>query len=124
MSRNSRGSPARKKMSDAGTRNRTGPGDDLDRIDLALYVTNQTPDCLAAFDNLRQICEEELKGRYRITVIDLEKNPEVARKDGILAIPTVIRLYPGRGRKKVIGTLEDSRRVITGLGLSARPIPP
>jgi circadian clock protein KaiB len=123
MRPDSRGCHVPKEPSRAANRNGTGPGEVEDCIDLSLYVTNQTPDCLAAFDNLRQICEEQLKGRYRITVIDVGNDPEIARKDGFLAIPTVIRRYPGKGRKKVIGTLNDDRKVMAGLGLSLRPIP-
>jgi circadian clock protein KaiB len=96
------------------TNNGKGPGD---CVDLILYVTNQTPDCLTAYGNLQQICREQLTGRYRITVIDLELDPAIAQRDGILAIPTVIRRSPGKGGKRVIGTLSDSQKVIAGLGL-------
>lgn len=88
-----------------------------DCIDLFLYVTNQTPSCLAAFANLRRICDEHLEGRCRITVIDLEKSPDLARTEGILAIPTLVRDLPGRGKRKVIGTLDDGHKVLSLLGL-------
>ena len=59
---------------------------------LRLYVMDQTPKSLAAFANLKTICESHLKGRYRITVIDLLKHPQLAKGDQILAVPTVVRL--------------------------------
>lgn len=91
-----------------------------DCIDLRLYVTNETPNCLAAFANIKQICEERFEGRYRITVIDLVKNPRLARQDNILAIPTLIRVPQGHKRRKVIGTLSDVAGVLKGLGLPDR----
>ncbi len=54
----------------------------------------QTPKSLTAFANLKKICETHLKGRYRITVIDLLKQPQLAKGDQILAIPTVVRKLP------------------------------
>jgi circadian clock protein KaiB len=94
-------------------------GNDGDCIDLRLYVTNETPNCLAAFANIKRICEDRFEGRYRITVIDLVKNPRVAREENILAIPTLIRVFRGEKRQKVIGTLSNVTEVLTGLGLSA-----
>lgn len=93
---------------------RSGTGD---CIDLFLYVTDQTPPCLTAFANLKCICDEHLEGRCRITVIDLEKSPDLARTEGILAIPTLVRDLPGRGKRKVIGTLDDGNKVLSLLGL-------
>ena len=83
---------------------------------LRLYVMDQTPKSLAAFANLKQICETHLKGRYRITVIDLLKQPQLAKGDQILAIPTVVRRLPNPVRT-IIGTLSDTARVLIGLDL-------
>jgi len=87
-------------------------------IDLRLYVTNETPNCLAAFANIKRICEDRFEGRYRITVIDLVKNPRLAREENILAIPTLVRVLRGEKGQKVIGTLSNVTEVLTGLGLS------
>jgi circadian clock protein KaiB len=85
---------------------------------LRLYVTDQTSKSLLAFANLKQICETHLKGRYRITVIDLLKHPRLAKGDQILAIPTVVRRLPSPVRI-IIGNLSDTERVLVGLDLRA-----
>jgi circadian clock protein KaiB len=91
--------------------------------DLRLYVAGPTPKSIAAFDNLEQLCEEHLAGRYRITVIDLMKNPQLARGDQILAVPTLVRKLPSPIRK-IIGNLADTQRVLVGLDLRPRNTAP
>ena len=81
---------------------------------LRLYVAGQTPKSIRAFANLKVLCEEHLKGRYRIEVIDLMENPQLARGDQIIAVPTLIRKLPEPVRK-IIGDLSDSVRVLVGL---------
>ena len=85
---------------------------------LRLYVTGQTDKSLMALANLKRICESQLKGHYQITVIDLLKQPQLAKGDQILAIPTVVRklLQPVR---TIIGNLSDTARVLVGLDLRA-----
>jgi circadian clock protein KaiB len=83
---------------------------------LRLYVMARTPKSLEAFANLKQICETHLKGRYRITVIDLLKHPKLAKGDQILAIPTVVRKLPMPVRT-IIGSLSDTARLLVGLDL-------
>jgi circadian clock protein KaiB len=87
--------------------------------ELRLYVAGQTPNSLAAFKNLKKICEEHLAGEYRIEVIDLLENPTLARGDQILAIPTLVRKLP-EPVKKIIGDLSNTERVLVGLDL--RPL--
>src|SRR5512138_2304186 len=84
--------------------------------ELTLYVAGQTPKSLAAFKNLKKICEEHLAGQYGIEVIDLLKEPQLAKTHQILAIPTIIRELPLPIRK-VVGDLSDQRRALVGLGL-------
>ena len=84
--------------------------------ELRLYIAGETAKAMAAFANLQQICEEHLKGKYRIEVIDLMKNPTLARGDQILAIPTLVRKLP-TPVKKIIGDLADEQRVLVGLDL-------
>jgi circadian clock protein KaiB len=86
--------------------------------DLRLYVAGQTPHSLAAIANLNKICEEHVKGGYRIQVIDLLLNPQLSRDDEIVAIPTLVRRLPLPIRK-VIGDLSDT--VSTLVGLQLRP---
>jgi circadian clock protein KaiB len=83
---------------------------------LRLYVAGQTPKSLAAFDNLKRLCEDRLKGRYRIEVVDLLKNPRLAEDDQILAIPTLVRRLPLPVRR-IIGDLSNTERVLVGLDL-------
>ncbi len=85
---------------------------------LRLYVAGQTPKSLAAFSNLKKICENHLKGRYRIEVIDLVERPQLSRGDQIVAIPTLVRKLPVPVRK-IIGDLSDTERVLVGLDLRA-----
>ena len=84
--------------------------------ELRLYVAGQTPRSLAAFSNLKKICESHLDGRYSIEVIDLVKQPHLSRGDQILAIPTLVRKLPQPVRK-IIGDLSDTERVLVGLDL-------
>jgi circadian clock protein KaiB len=84
--------------------------------DLRLYVAGQTPKCLTAFANLKRMCEEHLEGKYRITVVDLLQQPQLAEGDQILAIPTLVRRLPTPLRK-VIGDLSNQERVLVGLDL-------
>ncbi len=84
--------------------------------ELRLYVAGQTPHSLAAFANLKKICEEHLAGRYQIEVIDLLENPQLGRGDQILAIPTLVRKLP-EPVKKIIGDLSNTERVLVGLDL-------
>jgi circadian clock protein KaiB len=93
--------------------------------ELRLYVAGQTPRSLTAFANLKQICEEHLKGRYRIQVIDLVEEPQLSKGDQILAIPTLVRKLPVPVRK-IIGDLSDTERVLVGLDLRppSSPLPP
>ena len=85
---------------------------------LRLYVTGQTPKSLTAFSNLKKICESHLKGRYRITVIDLVEQPHLAKGDQILAIPTVVRKLP-KPVRIILGNLSDTEHLLVGLDLRA-----
>lgn len=83
---------------------------------LCLYVAGQTPKSLEAFANLKTVCEDHLKGRFEIEVIDLVENPHLAREDQIVAIPTLIRKLP-EPIKKIIGTLADTEKVLVALDI-------
>ncbi len=86
---------------------------------LRLYVAGQTPKCMTAFANLKRICEEHLAGQYQIEVIDLLVNPQLAKGDQILALPTLVRKLP-EPVKKIIGDLSNTERVL--VGLDVRPL--
>jgi circadian clock protein KaiB len=95
------------------------PNPNPDFWELRLYVAGQTPKSLAAFSNLKRMCEEHLAGKYRIQVIDLLKDPKLAQGDQILAIPTLVRTLP-EPIKKIIGDLSDTERTLVGLDLRPR----
>lgn len=87
-----------------------------DSWELRLYVAGQTPKCLRAFSNLKQICDNHLTGRYSIEIIDLLENPQLARGDQIIAIPTLVRRLP-EPMRKIIGDLSNTERVLVGLNV-------
>ncbi len=86
---------------------------------LKLYIAGQTPRSVAALHNLQRIADEHLDGRYRIQVIDLLENPQLAKGDQILAVPTLVRKLPVPVRK-IIGDLSNTERVLVGLDLRPR----
>ena len=87
--------------------------------ELRLYVAGQTPKSITAFVNLKKLCEEHLTGKYHIEVIDLLENPQLAKGDQILAIPTLVKKLP-EPLRKIIGDLSNTERVIVGLDLHPR----
>jgi len=89
--------------------------EDNDEVwNLRLYVAGQTPKSIEAFANLKEICETHLKDKYKIEIVDLVENPEMAKNDQILAIPTLVRKLP-EPVKKIIGTLANEEKVLVGL---------
>jgi circadian clock protein KaiB len=92
-----------------------------ERWKLRLYVAGMTERSALALANLRQVCDEQLAGRYDIEVIDLIKQPELAAGDQIVALPTLVRQLPPPARK-IIGDLSRKDRVLVGLDL--RPAEP
>ena len=94
----------------------TKKNDEIDQWILRLYVAGQTQKSLAAFRNLKRICEKQLADKYKIEVVDLLENPKLAAGDQILAIPTLVRKMP-TPVKKIIGDLSNEDRVLVGLDL-------
>jgi circadian clock protein KaiB len=84
-----------------------------------LYVAGQTVNSVRAISNLRRLCEEHLAGRYTIEVIDLVAQPELARTDQIVALPTLVRRLPPPLRK-IIGDLSNTERVLVGLDVRSK----
>ena len=112
-----------RKSSRRGTKNNghspQADGGEAGKWNLRLYVAGQTPRSLTAFKNLKEICEEYLKGKYHIEVVDLMENPTLARGDQILAIPTLVRKLP-QPIRKIIGDLSNTERVLVGLDIQPR----
>lgn len=96
-----------------------GASRDPDKWELRLYVAGKTVKSVAAFDNLKRLCEEHLPGKYEIEVVDLLQHPQLAKGDQIVAIPTLVRKLPEPIRK-VIGDLSNVERTLVGLQL--RPL--
>ena len=88
------------------------------RVVLSLYVAGDTPKSRTALSNLKKICIEHLDGRYSIKVIDLLKNPKLARDHQILALPTLVRRLP-QPIRKIIGDLSNTERVLVGLDIES-----
>jgi circadian clock protein KaiB len=86
---------------------------------LRLYIAGKTPKSVAALANLKEICEEHLAGRYKLQVVDLLENPQLARGDQILAIPTLVRKLP-LPMRRIIGDLSNTERVLVGLDLRSK----
>ena len=91
-----------------------------DLWDLRLYVAGRTPKSVRAIANLTRLCEEHLKGKYHIEVIDLLKHPQRAKVDQIVALPTLVRKLP-ESMKKIIGDLSNTEKVLLWGGMSSRP---
>lgn len=113
MKKSTGAQPQPQSLQEIAEKNEPGPNDVWE---LRLYVAGQTPRSLAAFANLKKICEEHLAGRYNIEVVDLVKHPQLAAGDQILAIPTLVRKLP-QPLRKIVGDLRDKERALVGLQL-------
>jgi len=87
-----------------------------EKWELRLYTAGQSPKSLTALHNLKRLCEEHLAGRYQIEVIDLLKDPRLAKDDQIVAVPTLMRKLP-EPLRRIIGDLSDTERTLVGLQL-------
>ena len=90
------------------------------RYDLRLYVTGMTPRSTRAIASIKSICEEYLKGRYDLQVIDVYQQPMLSKGEQIVAVPTLIKKLPPPLRR-IIGDLSDRERVLIGLDLKTKP---
>ena len=89
------------------------------RYELRLYVAGMTPRSARALANIKQICEEHLKGHYGLQVIDLYQQPLLAKGDQIIAVPTLIKKLP-MPLRRLIGDLSDREQVLIGLDLKPK----
>lgn len=83
---------------------------------LRLFITGATPNSLRAVANLRNICEEHIKGRYELEIIDVYKQHEIAEKEQLIALPLLIKKEP-LPERRMIGDLSNTEKVLRGLGL-------
>ena len=100
-----------------------GGPDSAPVYELRLYLAGHSPRSVRAVENLRRTCEEYLQGRYRIELVDLLENPQLARGDEIIAVPTLVRKLPEPVRK-IIGDLSDTEKLLVGLQLRSAGGPP
>ena len=91
-----------------------------DRYVLRLYVTGMTPRSTEAFAAIKAICEERLRGRYELEVIDIYQHPQLAIDEQIIAVPTLVKMLPAPLRR-LVGNLSDVERVLLGLDLRRKP---
>ncbi len=83
---------------------------------LRLYVAGSTPRSTRAIENIKRVCDEHLKGRYDLQVIDLYQQPVLAKGEQIIAAPTLIRKLP-LPLRKFIGSMADKDRILVGMDL-------
>jgi len=107
-----------RKKGDLAPQRANGEAQDSETWELRLYVAGKSPKSVAAFANLKRLCDEHLAGRYRIEVVDLLQNPQLAAGDQIVAIPTLIRKLP-EPLRRIVGDLSDAERTLVGLQLRA-----
>lgn len=92
------------------------PKAETNRYILRLYVAGHTPKSAEAITNIKKICEENLKGRYVLNVIDLYQQPRLAQGEQIIAVPTLIKKLP-LPLRRIIGDMSNTERVLVGLDL-------
>lgn len=93
------------------------PDPPAEHYKLCLFITGSTPRSTRAIENMRRICEENLKGRYDLEVIDVYQNPEATRDLQVIATPTLVKMLP-EPLRRIIGDLSDKERVLAGLNLA------
>ena len=86
---------------------------------LRLYVTGMTPKSIKAIENIRKICEENLQGRYELEVIDIYQKPDFAKREEIIAAPTLIKKLP-LPLRKFIGDMSNTEKILVGLNLVSK----
>jgi circadian clock protein KaiB len=87
---------------------------------LQLFVAGATPQSSRALANLKEICEQHLRGRYELEVVDVYQWPALAKADRVIAVPTLLKKLPTPLRR-LVGDLSDRERVLVGLNLKAKP---
>jgi circadian clock protein KaiB len=109
----------KKSLSKLGRLESAGAGNATERYVLTLYVTGATAGSLRAIANIKTICEQYLRGRYDLEVVDIYRQPARLRRDQIVAVPALIKKLPVPLRL-LVGDLSRTEQVLQGLGLVAR----
>jgi circadian clock protein KaiB len=100
----------------------TAPDDDRPSWSLTLYVSGASPHSAQALETVRRLCDEELPGQVELLVVDVAENPDLAARDRIVAVPTLVKRLPAPPRQ-LVGDLADIDRLRAGLGLGPA-VPP
>jgi circadian clock protein KaiB len=95
----------------------TAPDDDHPRWSLTLYVSGASPRSAQALETVRRLCDEELAGQVELLVVDVAENPDLAARDRIVAVPTLVKRLPAPPRQ-LVGDLADVERLRVGLDLA------
>lgn len=90
-----------------------------DKYVLSLYVSGMTNRSMRAIQKIKAICQEHLNGRYELEVIDIYQQPELGKREQIIAVPTLIKKLPSPLRK-FIGDLSDTEKILVGLNLKPK----
>jgi circadian clock protein KaiB len=83
---------------------------------LKLFISGSTPRSVGAVNNITEVCRKYLDGNFELQIIDVYENPQFAREDQILVIPTLLRVLPSP-RKKIVGDLSDPEKVLSSIGV-------
>jgi circadian clock protein KaiB len=97
----------------------TAPDAGHPRWSLKLYVAGASPHSAQALETVRRLCDEELPGQVELQVVDVTEEPDLAGRDGIVAVPTLVKRLPAPPRR-LVGDLADVDRLRTGLGMGPR----
>jgi circadian clock protein KaiB len=104
-------------MSSNGTKADTPEGSARSvRIVLHLYVSGTTALSARAITNVRKVCEEHLKGRYELKIMDVASHPELAREEQLIALPTLVRKFPIPPRR-FIGDLSNAEGLLSRINV-------
>ena len=87
---------------------------------LRLYVTGSSPRSVRAIANIRKICDEHLQGCHDLEIVDISQHPQLARREQILAAPTLVKMLPLPSRR-FVGDMSQFERILLGLGLRDAP---
>src|ERR1700737_4822525 len=90
-----------------------------ERFILQLYVSGMSENSMSAIENIKRLCEDHLKDRFELEIIDIYKNPTVAEAQQIVFTPSLIKLSP-LPKKTLIGSLSDEESVVSGLGITIK----
>ena len=84
---------------------------------LVLYITGASPNSVRAINNIKSLCEKYLKGNYILDIVDVYQNPDIAQREQIIALPTLIKKKPASERR-LVGDMSETEKVMRGIGIS------